>query len=87
MENVWGETMVSLINVEGRQTATCYFCGAKLIKYEIKDAQHIKSCNNPSCYAKLKDYDNLLTQNKALQQQVREYKNAESWRLNPEPPH
>lgn len=37
--------------------------------------------------AKLKDYDNLIKLNKALQQQLKEYKNAESWRLNPEPPH
>ncbi len=79
--------MVNLIDTNDRQTATCYFCGAKLVKYEIKDAQHIKSCNNPACFAKLKDYDNLLTENKKLQQQVREYRNAESWRLNPEPPH
>lgn len=29
----------------------------------------------------------LVAENKKLQQQIKEYKNAESWRLNPEPPH
>lgn len=79
--------MVNLIDTHDRQTETCYFCGAKLVKYVIQDAKHIKSCNNPACFTKLKDYDNLLTQNKTLQQQIKEYRNAESWKLNPEPPH
>lgn len=79
--------MVSLIDGCERQNSTCYFCGTKPVKYKIQEAQHIHSCNNPSCFAKIKDYDNLLTANRKLQRQVNKYRNMESWQLNPEPPH